>query len=45
MKRRPAGHSKPDSWDVNISFNLVANAKVEGLDVTPDNPIGYADKS
>ena len=53
MRRRPAGYGKLDSWDVNISFNLgqsessslVANAKVKGLDMTLDNPAGFADGS
>ena len=55
-ERRPAGRGRPDSRDVNISFNLgqpqsskfSGNAKEEGLDVTLDDPAAqrtYADGS
>ena len=43
MKKRPAGHDKPDSWGVNISFNLMVNAKVKGLDMTLNKLASYAD--
>ena len=50
MRKRSAKYSKPDSWDINISFNLgqsqnsssVANAKVESLDMTLNNFAGFA---
>ena len=53
VRGRPAGLSRPDSWDVNITFNLrqpqsgslVANAKFKGLDVTLDDPADFADGS
>ena len=53
MRRRIAEHYKLDSWNILISFNLgqsessnlVANAKVEGLDMTLDDLARFADES
>ena len=51
VKRPPAKHGRPDYRNVNISSklgqsqsnSLVANTKVDGLDVTLDNQVGVAD--
>ena len=53
VKKRLAGHGGFEFWDININFNLgqlqsnslVSNAKVEDLDVTLDNLVGFADRS
>ena len=53
VRKQPARHSRPDSWNVNISFNLgqsqsnnsMANFKIKYLDVTLDDSADFIDKS
>ena len=51
VKKRPAKHGRSDYRDVNISFklgqsqnnSLVANTKVDNLDVTLNKQVGVAE--